>query len=56
MTIHETAAWIVVVALTAFCITAAPALTKSHTMAPSQSLSQPANFVSFGGTFEPAVY
>jgi hypothetical protein len=58
MTIRQTAAWLLVATVTAFCITAAPALTKSHsnTLAPSQSWSQPADFVSFGGTFETAVY
>jgi hypothetical protein len=54
MTIKQTAAWLVAAPLTAFCI--APALTKSHTVAQSQSWSQPANFVSFGGTFETPVY
>ena len=57
MTIRQTATWLVVATLTAFfCITAALALTKSHADVQSQSWSQPANFVSFGGTFETPVY
>jgi hypothetical protein len=56
MTTQQTAAWLLAGTLAAFCVSAATALTKSNTVAPSQSWSQPANFVSFGGTVETAVY
>jgi hypothetical protein len=56
MTVRQQATWIIAAIVVAFGITAAPALTKSYSLAKSHSWSQPANFSSFGGSIEPAVY